>query len=179
MNATTETTALGVYARGYCIAFDRRSKHSAARLWRAVTDPAELTRWMAYPMQVDLRVGGRYHADFGRTGGGELAGVVVKVEPERLLRYAWGTSTVEWKIEPDGAGCRFVFAQHGLYPRPIPGEEGAVAGWHVWLEDLEQFLDTGSPSSDADGERRWLELQAPYRQQLSAVVSLEVAPNLQ
>ena len=179
MTVTTEATTLGVYARGYCISFDRKSKHSPARLWRAITDSVELTRWMAYPMTVDLRVGGGYHADFGRTGGGQLNGVIVKVESERVLRYAWGSSTVEWKIEPDGAGSRFTFAQHGLFPREIPGEEGAAAGWHAWLEDLDLFLETGAPSSEAHGEKRWYELQPGYRAALEAVVLLEPAGELE
>lgn len=164
----------GVYARGYCVVFNRQSNHSAARIWRAITDADQLSRWMAYPAQVDLRVGGAYHVDFARTGGGELAGVLVKVEAERLLRYVWGTSVVEWRLEPSGSGTRYVFAQHGLFPRDIPGEEGAAAGWHAWLEDLDLFLETGAPSTEAHGEKRWYELQPHYRRALEAVVSLEI-----
>lgn len=166
------TDELGEITVCYGVSYRRSSKHTPARLWRAITTADELTRWMAYPMTVDLRVGGRYYADFSRTDGGELDGVIVKIESERLLRYAWGTSTVEWVIEPDGEGSTFLFAQHGLYPRPLPDEEGLVAGWHVWLEDLEQYLDTGSPSTEGEGRARWLELGKAYRPRLEAAISL-------
>jgi|GEM_PF-5040144 len=156
----------------YGLFYRRTSKHSAARLWRAITDAGELSRWMAYPMRVDLRVGGDYYADFSRTGGGELDGVIVKIEPQRLLRYAWGTSIVEWTIEPAETGSRYVFAQHGLYPRPLPDEEGLAAGWHVWLEDLERFLDTGSPSTEEAGGIRWHAMGKLYRPKLEAAVTL-------
>ena len=46
---------------------------------------------MTYPARIDLRVGGDYFVDFGRTHEGELDGVIVKVVPERLLRYAWAS----------------------------------------------------------------------------------------
>ena len=172
MSSASTAVELGIFTRGYCLEFVRTSKHPPARLWRAITDSDELTRWMGYPMRVEMRVGGEYYADFARTGGGGLAGVIVKAEPGRLLRYAWGTSTVEWAIEADGAGSRYVFAQHGLYPRDVPGEEGAAAGWHVWLEDFEQFLDTGSPSSEEAGVARWRALQPTYRRNLEAIVKL-------
>ncbi len=160
---------LGQIKPCYGVWFERTSKHSAERLWRAITDSGELTRWLRYPARVDLRIGGDYYADFSRRGGGEMDGVIVKVEPGRLLRYAWGTSTVDWTIEPAEGGCRYVFAQHGLYARPA-GEEELVAGWHVWLEDLEQFLDTGAPSSEAEGEARWREVGQLYRPLLEPVV---------
>jgi uncharacterized protein YndB with AHSA1/START domain len=172
MNPAAVAGELGTFKRGYCVAYHRTSKHPPGRLWRAITDSGEVTRWMAYPVEIDLRVGGAYHADFSRTDGGQLDGVIVKVEPLRLLRYAWGTSTVEWLIEPEGEGSRYVFAQHGLYPRGLPGEEGIAAGWHVWLEDLEQYLDTGRPSSEAEGAERWAAIGKLYWPNLAAVVSM-------
>ena len=39
----------------YTITLHRKSKHPAKRLWAAITDPAEIARWMDYPAQVDLR----------------------------------------------------------------------------------------------------------------------------
>ncbi len=162
-------TDLGTYTRCYTITFERTSKHPPARLWHAITDPQEVSRWMAYPARIDLRVGGDYFVDFSRTDGGELDGVIVRLEPDRLLRYAWGMSVVEWTIEPHGDGSRHVFQQTGLAFRPIPDEEGLAAGWHVWLEDLDQFLDTGAPSSDEDGRRRWVEIGRLYRPLLDAI----------
>ena len=61
---------LGEITRCYSLRYERRSKHSPERLWRALTDQSELSRWMSYPARVDLRVGGDYAVDFSRTGEG-------------------------------------------------------------------------------------------------------------
>lgn len=179
-------TDLGTIDICYRFTITRTSKHSPARLWRAITDPGEVSAWMSYPAQVDLRVGGRYFVDFTRTaipGGASSAeapggvpddatlnGIIVAVEPERLLRYVWGNSVVDWAMAPAGEGCRHTFSQNGLYPRDIPDEEGLAGGWHAFLEDLDRYLDTGAPTSleprpreSRAGERRWLELSALYR----------------
>jgi uncharacterized protein YndB with AHSA1/START domain len=52
----------------YTMSFSRSSKHSARRVWSAITDPAEIERWMDYPARVDLGPGGDYRIDFSRTG---------------------------------------------------------------------------------------------------------------
>lgn len=153
---------LGEVSRCYSLKWTRQSKHSAARLWRALTDAEEVTAWMRYPARVDLRVGGEYFADFARIGGGLMDGVIVSLEPERLLRYAWNLTVVQWAIEPDGAGCRYTFSQTGLPARDEPGEEGLPAGWHGWFEDLDAYLDTGIAPAD-DGVERWQELGRQYR----------------
>lgn len=156
----------------YSLIFRRTSRHPASRVWRAITDSDEVTRWMTYPARIDLRVGGDYFVDFARTDGGDLDGMIVKLEPGRILRYVWGTSVVEWVLEPGEPGSSYTFAQYGLHPRPIPEEEGLAAGWHVWLEDLDQFIDTGSPSAEALGAERWRAVGKLYRPKLEAAVTL-------
>ena len=66
------TDRLGKITRCYTIRYDRHSKHSPSRLWAAITRADEVSAWMDYPAKIDLRVGGEWHVDFGRTGDGEL-----------------------------------------------------------------------------------------------------------
>ena len=131
---------LGTFTHCYTIRYDRTSKHSPERLWRAITDPEEVTSWMQYPARIDLRVGGDYFVDFSKTNSGCLDGIIVAIAPARLLRYAWGTSIVEWTMEATVEGCKHTFLQSGL-PDRGPGEEGLVAGWHAWFDDLDLYLD--------------------------------------
>ena len=42
-------TRLGEITPCYTMRFERASKHPAKRLWRAITDPAEVTQWMGMP----------------------------------------------------------------------------------------------------------------------------------
>ncbi len=103
---------LGEISRCYTMTFERTSKHPVAKLWRSITEADEVTRWMTYPARIDLRIGGDYHVDFSRSEGGELDGVIVRVEPERTLAYVWGMSVLEWRLEPGDGGCRCTFVHH-------------------------------------------------------------------
>jgi len=156
MNANDE---LGIITRCYAIRYDRTSKHSAERLWRAITDPDEVTKWMQYPARIGLRVGGDYFVEFA--GNPEnLDGVIVRFEHGRMLRYAWGTSIVEWQLTPEGAGTHYVFSHFGLDRAKTPNDEGVAAGWHAWLDDFEEFLSSGRPTATSNA--RWAELSRRY-----------------
>jgi uncharacterized protein YndB with AHSA1/START domain len=61
-------------------------------VWRALTDSAELTRWLGYPTQIEPRVGGQFSIDYRPTGG-LLAGVVVGGDDATAYRAA----TANWK----------------------------------------------------------------------------------
>jgi uncharacterized protein YndB with AHSA1/START domain len=155
---------LGEITPCWSITFHRTSKHPPARLWAAITEPDYLVRWWNVPpvARVDLRVGGEYYVDFG--GGEGLDGVIVRLEPERLLAYVWGMSVVEWRIEPEGSGSRYTFTDHGNRAPPTGADwrsEGVAGGYHQGLERLEAVLD-GAGAGTADmGE--WERMQAAYR----------------
>lgn len=157
---------LGEITPCYSIRFDRRSKHSPTRLWRAITEPAEVGGWMELPARIDLRVGGDYYVDFP-PGKGALDGVIVRVEPERTLAYVWGLSVLEWTITPEEDGCRYSFLHHGQPPGLVPQEGGIAAGWHAWLDNLSAHLDGGPP---VDDNARFEDLLPPYTERLSAVL---------
>jgi uncharacterized protein YndB with AHSA1/START domain len=160
---------LGEVTRCYTLTYRRRSKHPVARLWRAITDPDEVSRWMSYPARIDLRPGGDYFVDFSRTTEGSLDGVIVRAEPERMLTYVWGLSVHEWKLERDGDGCRYTYVHHGQPPGLVPQDEGIAAGWHVWLDDLEAYLNGIDPPAD-DEHARTQSLGPLYRERLDAVL---------
>ena len=160
---------LGEITACYTITFNRTSKHSAKRLWAAITDPAEITKWMDYPAKVELRPGGAWRVDFSRTGDGELDGVIVKVEPERVLTYAWGLSVVEWTLEDSpGTGCKYRFVHAGLADRG-EGEEGLTAGWHEFLDRFDGHLD-GRYITAEQQKASWERLKGPYRERLNRVL---------
>lgn len=71
------------------------------RVWRAFTDPAELTAWfwphLAAVVEVDLRVGGGYRitATNGPTDDFGISGEYVSLEPPHRLVFTW-----RWHGEP-------------------------------------------------------------------------------
>ncbi len=159
---------LGTITRCYTVSFDRSSHHPVSRLWRAITDPEEVARWMDYPAKIDLRVGGAYHVDFGRTGEGELDGVIVRIDPERALALVWGLSVLEWRLEARDDGCRYRFTHHGQTPRDLPDEAGLPAGWHAFLDDLERHLGGAPP--DPAGRANARALMPSYRRRIEAAL---------
>lgn len=167
---------LGEITPCWTITFRRESKHSPQRLWHAITDPDEVSKWMGYPARIELRPGGDYHLDFSKPhegdDAGDLDGVIVRVQEERSLAIVWGRSVLEWAIEPDGAGCSYTFTHHGQEP-PSEGDrhtdEGIAAGWHAFLDSFAAYLDDTAPSSKAaDAHER---LVATYRERLAAALS--------
>lgn len=158
---------LGELTRVWTITFKRQSKHSPQRLWKALTDSEEVSKWMAYPARIDLRPGGEYNVDFSRDNSGELDGVIVRVEPERVLAYVWGYSVIEWIIEPEGSGCRYTFADHGN--PTIEGADEISAGWHAWVDSLEAHLD-GKPLTAAQGQEDWQRVTPTYKERLDEVL---------
>jgi uncharacterized protein YndB with AHSA1/START domain len=84
------------------------------RVWRAISDPAELARWFPQRATWDLRPGGR--GRFFWAGHGNFEIRVEAVDPPRYLAWRWGegsvptlddpaqTTLVEWWVEPAPAG---------------------------------------------------------------------------
>ena len=185
------TDELGEIHPCYGIQFTRTSKHPPARLWRAITDSAEASRWMGHPARIEPWIGGVYFVDFTRTGGLSIDGVVVAVvpaisnsdprprfgnddasaaaKPEKFLRYVWGTGVVEWSIEADSAGSKHTLTLAGLEPGAVPADAFG-AGWHCQLDDLERYLQDGEPRPDAEARVAWEALQRAYAPLATAVL---------
>jgi uncharacterized protein YndB with AHSA1/START domain len=161
------TENIGTITKCYTVTYHRDSKHSAERLWHAITDENEVSAWMGAPAKIDLRAGGDYLVDFHNDGNG-LDGVIVRVEDRIKLAYVWGWSYVEWTIESAGDGCRYTFVHNGLADRGHD-EEGLPAGWHDFFERLDEHLDGQPFTADKEGAR-WHALKPLYREQLDAKI---------
>lgn len=82
-------------------------KYDAApgKVWRAITEPEMLKKWMApsdafkVPVaEADLRVGGRYHITMNAPDGQvhDVSGVYREIVPNKKLVYTWA-----WKSTPE------------------------------------------------------------------------------
>ena len=83
----------------------RKLDAAPAKVWRALTEPEMLKKWMApddafkIPVaETDVRVGGRYrivmHAPDGEVH--DVSGVYKEIVPNKKLVYTWA-----WKTTPD------------------------------------------------------------------------------
>jgi uncharacterized protein YndB with AHSA1/START domain len=118
------------------IRLEHRYAHPPASVWRALTDPGLHARWWAAG-DVRAVVGHRFELDMGQWGKQPCE--VVEVQPERLLRYRFGASTLDtvitWELAPEGDGTRLTLTHEGFdldSPMGRQALEGMKSGWpHV------------------------------------------------
>ena len=119
--------------------FERRLDHSIERVWRAVTEPAELARWFVAEAPWTPEAGEEFAA------GGE-SGRITALEPPRLLAWTWGVERYSFELTTAGYGCVLVFT-HVFDPRLGPGAQHA-AGWETYLNRLDAHLAGGYLSEE-------------------------------
>jgi uncharacterized protein YndB with AHSA1/START domain len=125
-------------------------KASPERVWRAISDPAELGRWFPQRAEWDLAEGGEgsFHFD----GYGDFAVRVEAVDAPRYLAWRWpreaggdpvggrDSTLVEWWVEgrPDG-GTTLRIRESGFSD---PGHRtGNEEGWTEELAELTALVD--------------------------------------
>lgn len=125
-------------------------------VWRALTEPDLIARWLMPPSGFRLEVGHAFTfqgfpipaAGFGGTGHSE----VLEFEPEKMLRIAWRAapddlstldSTVTFTLEPEGAGTRLFLVHDGFDPDDpyqAAGRRAMSGGWPGILPRIAQVL---------------------------------------
>ncbi|HEX8804789.1 MAG TPA: SRPBCC domain-containing protein [Acidimicrobiales bacterium] len=128
----------------------RRLSHPPAKVWRALTEPGELTHWFPADVEVvesdvdpGLAPGATLRFVFREGEGETQEGRVVEADPPHVLAYTWGDATLRWELRPHdgGAACELVFT-HAFDDRP--GAAAFAAGWGRCLVGLAQRL-AGEP----------------------------------
>jgi len=126
------------------------------RVFRAWTDPEELTRWwgprgyVTRSAEVDLRVGGHYRLGMAKLPDGPtfyLAGTFTIVEPPARLVYTW-----RWEAEPEqgetlvmvtfrdlGRESTEVSVTHERFPSDKIADDH-TRGWSGCLDKLAEAL---------------------------------------
>jgi uncharacterized protein YndB with AHSA1/START domain len=129
---------------------ERRLDHSVERVWRAITEPAELARWFVAEAQWTPALGEEFP-------GGEIT------ELDRPRRFAWvhGGQHFAYDLTADGDGCRLVFT-HVFDPDAGPPWQHA-AGWETYFDRLDAHL-AGGYLSEADAHAGIDARMAAYRE---------------
>lgn len=117
----------------------RELRQPPAMVWRALTDPAELSQWA--PFDADRKLDHTGPVKLTTVGTPQVAESTVKrVEAPRLLEYGWGGKDLRWELEPKGGGTRLTL-WHNI-------EQGFIAwgaaGWHICLDVLDHLV-AGEP----------------------------------
>lgn len=112
---------------------DQLLPHPPARVWRALTEPALLSRWLM-PTDFQPVVGHRFTFDAGQWGKTQCE--VLEIHPNALLRISWKNppldTTVTWRLVPEGDGTR-LYVEHAGFDLDHPMQrfayENMGGGW--------------------------------------------------
>ena len=178
--------ALARFIDRFTIEYVRTYPHPIERVWRAISDPAQMSIWIA-PITFDPRLGGAYRALWEEPS--MFKGEITAFEPPRLLRFSGpllhGPSAyLEFRLEPTPAGTRLTFVQHsepGFWRQPqwpidppelqegpgLPWRPGTLSGWHSSFDWLGDVMDGKLREEERRAEER--ELQHVYREHLRSI----------
>jgi uncharacterized protein YndB with AHSA1/START domain len=126
------------------------------RVFKAITDPAELVAWFPDGVEGEVAAGTRPIFDFGEYGKSQIY-IVAKDEPS-YFAYRWvpGASTVdqpgasdvlavpntlvEFRLEPSGTGTAVRLIESGFAALPAEMRESSLkensGGWDYMLDRL-------------------------------------------
>ncbi len=138
-------TLIGTDGR-WVLRFERRLTHPVEKVWRAITEPAELSGWFPADMEMDLQEGGKILFVFREGEGPTQDGSIVELDPPRVFAYTWGDDLLRWELWPEDGGCRLVFT-HTFDDRPSAAS--FAAGWTICLAALHRVA-AGQPLTGAD-----------------------------
>jgi uncharacterized protein YndB with AHSA1/START domain len=111
--------------------------HSPAKVWRALTEPELLAKWM---MSTDMQLAIGKSFEFKSQPAPNWDGVIhcemKEIEPQKLLRYSWASlgidTVVTWTLAPTAKGGTLLRLEQSGFPTggKLPYVEGAKWGWN-------------------------------------------------
>jgi uncharacterized protein YndB with AHSA1/START domain len=110
--------------------FERRLDYPVERVWRAISEPAELGQWFVAPVAWKPEAGEVLEAYDQRVE-------VTEVEPPHVLAWAWGDELFRFELRPDGDRCIMVFL-HVFDDRSLGAQH--ATGWEVYFSRLDAHL---------------------------------------
>jgi uncharacterized protein YndB with AHSA1/START domain len=144
----------------------RELRHSPAKVWQALTDPAQLSEWA--PFDADGSLGAAGNTVKLTTVGAPTAPAsetkVTRADAPKVLEYNWGTQEIRWQLEALGRGTRLTL-WHNIDRRFI---SMGAAGWHICIDVLDRLVGGNPLGRIVGGEAMkfdWPRLNAEYAQQ--------------
>lgn len=147
----------------WTLVMTRRLHHPPAKVWRSLTEPAELAQWAPFDANRDLGTTGP--ASLSMVGGPEpevLPSVVRQADPPRLLEYTWGEDVLGWELEETPTGTLLSLRHQVEAPSWL---SSVAAGWHLCLDVAERALagrPVGRIVAGAAKRHGWERLNADY-----------------
>lgn len=142
--------------------FERRLAQPPARVWKAITEPAEMAHWFPATVDTELKVGATMRFTFDDMPVEATEGEILELDPPKLFVFRWGQDVLRLDLIPEGSGCRLVFT-HTLSGTGPMGDRRAAArhagGWDGCLDLLLAHLAGQRAESGMD---EWFERNERY-----------------
>ena len=122
--------------------YERRLAHPQQKVWRALTEDADLAAWFPTTIEGARRAGAPLRFSFREGEAEPFDGEMLAFVPPSLMELRWADDVLRFELEPDGrigtSACilrlTVTFPEHGKAARD-------AAGWHVCLEQLAAACD--------------------------------------
>jgi uncharacterized protein YndB with AHSA1/START domain len=143
MNASDKTAR----SQTESISFEFDLQHSPQKVWRALTDPALLTRWLLPVVGLELEPGAAFTLETQPQPGwdGTVNCRMLEIEAHRKLSFTWVVgdfidTVVTFTLTPTASGTRLSLVQSGFKPDQKQAFGGARYGWKMMGERLVELL---------------------------------------
>ena len=133
------------------LAFELDLNHSPQKVWRAITEPELLSRWLLPVTGFKLDVGAAFTLNTQPVGGwdGVVKCRVLESEAHKKLSYAWVVGDMEidtvvtFTLSPTETGTHLSITQSGFKPHQKQAFGGARYGWNLMGGRLIDLLEKG------------------------------------
>ncbi|MBB6628410.1 SRPBCC family protein [Nocardioides sp. KIGAM211] len=126
------------------VRFVRTYPHPVERVWRAVTDPAEMPHWFPSQVHYEPRVGSSMRFT-GDPFAEDVTGTLLTWEPPRHCAFTWGGNELRFTLEEVEGGCRFELLD---LLSAADTQAMNAAGWHVCLARVPAVLGAAAPAPE-------------------------------
>ncbi len=131
--------------------FERQLAYPVERVWRAVSEPAELERWFPAAAEWTPAAGETFEA-------GGMTGEVTEVDPPNRLAWTFNGEQYRFELASHQDGCLLVFI-HISNDRTLAAQ--TATGWEAYFSRLEPHL-AGDFLSEEEAHEPWGEIHERY-----------------
>jgi uncharacterized protein YndB with AHSA1/START domain len=151
----------------WTLVLERQLRHSPEKVWRALTDPAQLREWAPFDADGNMAIAGTtVKLNTVGTPNPMISETRIKrADAPNVLEYSWGGGDLRWELEDFGGGTRLTL-WHNIDRHYIAM---GAAGWHICFDVLDHALG-GTPLGRIVGPETmkfegWQRLKADYAKQ--------------
>lgn len=172
MTLDSDYGTLATLPEGGRLSFVRDLTHSREKVWRAITDPAELTVWFPSTIDGDRVAGAPLKFVFPFPDAPMMEGTMRVYDPPSTIEFNWGDDVLRITLEEIDGGTRLTLTDtFGEYDKAARD----AAGWHACLDRMTYQLNDEAWPYGGDG--RWKEVTSWYLEHFPAAATTAAVPD--